>query len=100
VLHDGTVASCCLDQQSVGESVLGHMDEASIVEIWNGDQARRNRRLHASGRWREVEPCRGCSPVQPPLPLLAGTPLFDALGVKRMTARLERLTRRIPIRLY
>lgn len=100
VLVDGTVAACCVDQDSTGDSVLGHMDRASLLEIFHGPPACEIRRRHAQGRWRELAFCAGCAPVQPNLLLLPATAVLDALDVKQATSLVDTLAHRLGFRVY
>lgn len=58
VLQDGTVTMCGADWDA--RSPLGHLDDASLAELWNGEEMKRRRRAHADGRFDQVEPCAGC----------------------------------------
>jgi MoaA/NifB/PqqE/SkfB family radical SAM enzyme len=58
ILQDGTVAMCGADWDA--HAPLGHVDSASIAEIWHGAEAERRRAAHRAGRFGEVGPCGSC----------------------------------------
>jgi pyruvate-formate lyase-activating enzyme len=100
VLVDGTIIACCLDQAGTRDSVIGQMDSGSILSAWRSQRAEAIRRKHTEGNWHQVPFCRGCRPINPPLSLLLGTPLFNALNTKKMTSILESFAIRLGRRLY
>jgi MoaA/NifB/PqqE/SkfB family radical SAM enzyme len=58
ILQDGTVAMCGADWDA--HVPLGHVDTATITEIWHGAEAARRRRAHRAGRFAEAGPCGTC----------------------------------------
>jgi radical SAM protein with 4Fe4S-binding SPASM domain len=58
ILQDGTVAMCGADWDA--HVPLGHVDAATIAEIWHGAEAARRRRAHLAGRFAEAGPCGTC----------------------------------------
>lgn len=58
VLSDGRVSAC--PQDYFGELTLGDLNEQTIAEIWNGEEAKALRRAHAADR-------RGDHSLLPPL---------------------------------
>lgn len=58
VLQNGDVTPCCYDIE--GEMRLGNVRDASLRELWNGDELARYRRLHAEERIHEIRACHGC----------------------------------------
>lgn len=58
VLQDGTVTTCGADWDA--RDPVGHVDEASLAEIWQGPEMERRRTAHLRGRWSEVELCGSC----------------------------------------
>jgi radical SAM protein with 4Fe4S-binding SPASM domain len=58
ILQDGTVTMCGADWDAAAP--LGHLDDASIAEIWHGAEAERRRRAHLAGRFADAGPCGSC----------------------------------------
>jgi len=58
VLQDGTVTMCGADWDA--RAPLGHLRDASLAEIWQGEEMRRRRAAHLAGRFAEVAPCAAC----------------------------------------
>lgn len=100
VKHDGRVYPCC---QSYGldGSPAGNLRDAPLQEIFNSDEMRRLRRLHAAGRGAEVEMCARCSTPIPHPALAAASLLMNGKWVRRAMPVVERLIRgrRLPARL-
>jgi len=46
------------------ETIIGHIENTSIEEIWKGDAYERLRELHLKGRYNEIPPCRNCTDWQ------------------------------------
>lgn len=59
VLFNGDIIACCADWER--KAILGNLGEQGLAEIWAGPAARHMRELVASGRYRELTPCRDCS---------------------------------------
>ncbi len=53
---DGSAVAC--DQDVAGKLRVGHVETASVVEMWNGLSALRA--AHAAGEWNRVSPCDTC----------------------------------------
>lgn len=58
VLQDGTVLMCGADWDA--HAPLGHLDDATLGEIWRGAEAERRRRAHLEGRFADAGPCGTC----------------------------------------
>ena len=56
---DGSVSPCCVDW-TYGANV-GHIADASLIDIWRGDRLRELRLLHLTERKNERKVCRACS---------------------------------------
>lgn len=64
VCWDGRVATCCGDFGPA--EVFGDLREQSLLDVWNGEQMVRIRRLHREKSLKELPLCRGCdAPWQP-----------------------------------
>ena len=63
ILASGRVTLCCMDQD--GEYGWGSAREHSVLELYRHTQARHYRKLHSTGRRREVEPCGTCNNFWP-----------------------------------
>jgi pyruvate-formate lyase-activating enzyme len=59
VLVDGRTTLCCMDQE--GAYGWGSVRERSVLEIYQGREARRVRDLHRGGRRAQCEPCGSCN---------------------------------------
>ena len=59
VWYDGKCNPCDVDYKS--ELLVGNIKENSIKQIWNGEQYRKLRNLHRSGKRNECFPCDHCS---------------------------------------
>jgi hypothetical protein len=57
-LHDGAVSICCNNHSR--KSLIGHLDERSLIDIWNCDTYSKLRQLHLRDRFDEIELCSGC----------------------------------------
>lgn len=55
---DGTVVPCCVDL--AGEMPLGDVRKESLFEIWNSQKLIELREKIASGKYTDVQLCRGC----------------------------------------
>lgn len=63
ILASGRVTLCCMDQD--GEYGWGDLNEHSVLELYRHQRAREYRRLHATGRRREIDPCGTCNNFWP-----------------------------------
>ena len=59
VWYDGKCNPCDVDYKS--ELLVGNIKENSIKQIWNGEQYKKLRSLHHSGKRNECFPCDHCS---------------------------------------
>lgn len=90
VKHDGRVYPCCQSYLLDGAPV-GDLRTQSLKEIFNSDDIRRLRKLHASGRGAEVDMCSRCCTAIPHPLLAAGSLLFHGKWVRRAMPVIERL---------
>ena len=90
VKQDGGVYPCC-QSYMLGGSPVGRVDEASLEEIWNSDEMRRMRRLHASGRAGEIDICSRCCTTIPHPALVVASLLLHGSTVRRLVPLVERL---------
>ena len=58
VKWDGMVVPCCVDL--AGDMPLGDVRKESLLEIWNGQRLIELRERIASGKYTDVQLCRGC----------------------------------------
>lgn len=61
IAYDGRVHLCCRDTE--GEHIVGDTRDSELEEIWNGEHFRKLRRLHAEGKYHEIEACAPCDRV-------------------------------------
>lgn len=61
IAYDGRVHLCCRDTE--GDHIIADTAEQTPSEIWNGAHFRELRRLHAKGRYDEIEACKPCDRV-------------------------------------
>lgn len=87
IAWDGKVV-CCSDLN--GRYPLGDISSQSIMDIWNGEQMVRHRRLLIEKRYNELDLCRDCHALwyrtNPRLFILAHLPPFEQLknGYRRL----------------
>ena len=100
VKHDGRVYPCCQSYGLDGAAV-GDLRDQSLGEIFNSDEMRRLRRLHAAGRGGEIGMCSRCSTPIPHPALAAASLLIHGKWVRRALPLVERLIRgrKLPERL-
>ncbi len=100
VKHDGRVFPCCQSYALDGAPV-GDLRTQSLPEIFNSEEMRRLRRLHAKGRGAEIDMCSRCSTPIPHPALAAASLLVHGKWVRRALPLVERLIRgrRLPGRL-
>jgi radical SAM protein with 4Fe4S-binding SPASM domain len=100
VKHDGRVYPCCQSYMLDGAPV-GDLRQESLPEIFNSDEMRRLRSLHAAGRAGEIDMCARCCTAIPHPLLVAGSLLLHGKWVRRALPVVERLVygRRLPKRL-
>lgn len=58
VQWNGDVVPCCRDYNGV--NVMGNIKDATLVEIWNGENYREFRKMFAEKQWGENSLCSGC----------------------------------------
>jgi Radical SAM superfamily/Iron-sulfur cluster-binding domain len=63
ILASGRVTLCCMDQD--GDHGWGDLNEHSVLELYRHKRAREYRRMHATGRRREIDPCGTCNNFWP-----------------------------------
>jgi len=90
VKQDGNVYPCC---QSImlGAEPLGHLSQTSLPEIWNSEEMRRMRRLHACGRAGEIDVCSRCTTTIPHPALVVGSLILHGKWVRYAIPLVERL---------
>jgi radical SAM protein with 4Fe4S-binding SPASM domain len=100
VKQDGNVYPCCQSYMLDG-APAGNLGEHSLEEIWNSDEMRRMRALHAAGRAGEIGICSRCCTTIPHPLLVAGSLVLHGRTVRRLLPAVERLVyfSRLPRRL-
>jgi radical SAM protein with 4Fe4S-binding SPASM domain len=73
IAYDGRVHLCCRDTE--GKHIVGDTQESELEEIWNGAHFQKLRRLHAEGKFEEIETCAPCDRVWTGGYFSAGSPL-------------------------
>ncbi|MDE3167047.1 MAG: SPASM domain-containing protein [Acidobacteriota bacterium] len=91
IKHNGDVYPCCQSYMLDGKPV-GRIGEQGLVEIWNSQEMRRMRSLHAAGRAGEVDICARCCTTIPHPALVAGSLVLHGRTVRRLLPLVERLT--------
>ena len=100
VKWNGDTYPCCQSYMLDG-SPIGRVGRESLVQIWNSDEMRRMRRLHAAGRGGEVDICSRCCTAIPHPLLVAGSLVFHGRWVRKALPVVERMAywSRLPGRL-
>jgi radical SAM protein with 4Fe4S-binding SPASM domain len=100
VKHDGRVFPCCQSYMLDGAPV-GDLRHSSLPEIFNSDEMRRLRELHAAGRGAEIDMCSRCCTAIPHPMLAAASLLVHGKWVRRAMPAVERLIyrRKLPAKL-
>jgi radical SAM protein with 4Fe4S-binding SPASM domain len=93
VKWNGDVYPCC-QSYALGGVSIGRVGEQPLSEIWNSDEMRRMRRLHAAKRAGEIDICRRCVTTIPHPSLVVGSLLFHGRYVRKLLPVIERLTYR------
>ena len=88
--QDGRVFPCCQSYMLDGEPV-GDLRESALEDIFNSDEMRRLRRLHAEGRAGEIDMCARCCTAVPHPLLVAGSLVLHGKWVRRAMPVIERL---------
>jgi radical SAM protein with 4Fe4S-binding SPASM domain len=90
VKQGGNVYPCC-QSYMLGGSPVGHVAETSLEEIWNSDEMRRMRRLHARGQAGAIDICSRCCTTIPHPALVAASLVLHGATVRRLLPAIERL---------
>jgi radical SAM protein with 4Fe4S-binding SPASM domain len=90
VKQDGRVFPCCQSYMLDGQHI-GDLRESGLDDIFNSDEMRRLRRLHAEGRAGEIDMCARCCTVVPHPLLVAGSLVLHGKWVRRAMPAIERL---------
>ncbi len=90
VKHDGRVFPCCQSYMLDGAPV-GDLRVDSLETIFNSDEMRRLRRLHAEGRAGEIDMCARCCTAVPHPLLVAGSLILHGKWVRRAMPAIERM---------
>ena len=98
VKQNGDVYPCCQAYMLDGAPV-GNIGERPLEEIWNSDEMRRMRHLHATRRAGEIDVCSRCLTTIPHPLLVAGSLLLHGKWVRRALPLIERLAYRFKVRL-
>lgn len=100
VKHDGRVYPCCSSYMLDGDPI-GNLRERSLPEIFNSEEMRQLRKLHAEGRAGEIDMCARCCTAIPHPVLVAGSLLLHGKWVRRALPLIERLVygNKLPSRL-
>ncbi|HEX5430366.1 MAG TPA: radical SAM protein [Bryobacteraceae bacterium] len=92
VKHDGRVFPCCQSYMLDGAPV-GDLREQTLEEIFNSEEMRYLRRMHAAGRGSGVDMCSRCRTSIPHPLLAAGSLALNGKWVRRAMPAVERLIR-------
>jgi radical SAM protein with 4Fe4S-binding SPASM domain len=95
VKHNGDVYPCC-QSYALGGRPIGRIGEQPLSEIFNSEEIRRMRRLHALQRSGEIDVCSRCLITIPHPLLVAGSLLLHGRTVRRALPFIERLALRRP----
>ncbi len=91
IVWDGRVVGCSADLNA--NYILGDLNRESIMEVWNGAEMRRYRRLLKENRYEELDLCARCRGLwlmkHPKLSVLSELPVFEQMknGAKRILAK-------------
>ena len=58
--QNGAVVACCMTLGNDSAAVLGHLDTHSISQVILGREYTLLRDAHASGKWNDIDYCKGC----------------------------------------
>jgi len=95
IKHSGDVYPCC-QSYMLGGRPVGRIGEQPLEEIWNSEELRRMRRLHALRRSGEIDVCARCLITIPHPLLVVGSLLLHGRRVRRALPAIERLALRLP----
>jgi len=90
IRYSGDVYPCCQSYMLDGKPV-GRIGERSLEQIWDSEEMRRMRRLHARGRADQISICSRCCVTIPHPALVVGSLLFHGRTVRRLLPAIERL---------
>ena len=90
VKQDGRVFPCCQSYMLDG-APIGDLNDSSLEHIFNSDEMKRLRRLHAEDRAGEIDMCARCCIAVPHPVLVAGSLVLHGKWVRRMIPTIERL---------
>jgi len=90
VKQDGGVYPCC-QSYMLGGRPVGRVGETGLEAIWNAEEMRRMRRLHAAKRAGEIDICARCCTTIPHPALVIASLLFHGDTVRRLLPAAERL---------
>jgi len=90
VKQDGSVYPCC-QSYMLGGGPVGQIGSTPLDEIWNSEEMRRMRRLHAQGRAGEIDICARCCTTIPHPLLVAASLVLHGSTVRRLLPAVERL---------
>jgi len=93
VKHDGRVFPCCQSYHLDGAPV-GDLRDQPLEKIFNSEEMRALRRLHASGRAGEIDMCTRCSTAVPHPLLVAGSLVLHGKWVRRALPVVESMVYR------
>ena len=89
VKHDGRVFPCCQSYMLDG-APIGDLRRQSLPQIFNSEEMRRLRTLHAAGRGSEIDMCSRCCTAIPHPLLAAASLLIHGKWVRRALPAVER----------
>lgn len=95
VKHNGDVYPCC-QSYALGSRPIGRIGQQPLREIFNSEEIRRMRRLHAGRRSGEIDVCSRCLITIPHPLLVCGSLLLHGRAVRRALPVIERLALRRP----
>lgn len=90
VKQNGDVYPCCQSYMLDG-APLGSLAGQTMEQIWDGEEMRRMRRMHVSGRAGEIDICARCCTTIPHPLLVAGSLMLHGRTVRRLLPLVERL---------
>jgi len=90
VKQDGRVFPCCQSYNLDGLHI-GDLNDQPLQQIFNSDEMRRLRTLHATGRAGEIDMCARCCTVIPHPLLVAGSLVLHGKWTRRALPLVERL---------
>ncbi|MBI5086776.1 MAG: radical SAM protein [Acidobacteria bacterium] len=90
VKHNGDVYPCCQSYMLDGAPV-GNVGAQKLLQIFDGEEMRRMRRLHVEGKAGEIDICSRCCTTIPHPLLVAGSLLMNGRTVRAWLPVVERL---------